>query len=250
EGAVPWPAELGGRLDRYVRSTAAETAAESDAQEAIALLNEKPDRATQEVLQDLAERFAETDPARALVFAEEAAVQARAMDEPGRIRAKARAGAVLSRLGRPDARRNLVQEPVAALPPIAAEARNGADRAGRTRALIATARALARIDPKRAQALLDANRETDPDGRVPILLAYALAASDPARAVALADALPERSRDRYFIRMEVAYRIGAERPDEALGIVEGMKGREAIGYRAEALGWLAVAGARRGPQPA
>ena len=237
ELALTWSAHLGGRLDRYVRLTAAETVAEIDSQEAIALLNEKPDRDTQEGLQDLSERLAETDPAKALVLAEEAAVQARAMDEPGRIRAKARAGAVLIRLGRPDAGRKLVEEAVEALSRIGVEDRNVADRAARTRVLIATARALARFDPKRAQALLDTNREPDPRGRVRVLLAYALAASDPARAVALADSLPEGSRDRYFIRTEAAYRIGAERPDEALGIVEGMKGREAIGYRAEALGW-------------
>src|SRR5262249_59150123 len=100
------------------------------------------------------------------------------------------------------------------------EDRNVADRTARTRALIATACALARFDPKRAQTLLDSNREPDLRRRVPVLLAYALAASDPARAVALADSLPEGSRDRYFIRTEVAYRIVAESPDAALGCVE------------------------------
>jgi hypothetical protein len=52
------------------------------------------------------------------------------------------------------------------------------------------------------------------------------------------------------MRTEVAYRIGAEHPDEALRIIEGMNGNEAIRYQAEALGWLAVAVAKRDPKRA
>jgi hypothetical protein len=43
----------------------------------------------------------------------------------------------------------------------------------------------------------------------------------------------------------VAYRIGADRPDEAIRIIEGMNRPDAGRWQAEAFGWLAVALARR-----
>jgi hypothetical protein len=50
--------------------------------------------------------------------------------------------------------------------------------------------------------------------------------------------------------MEIVYRSGGEHPDEALRIIEGMQGNEAIKYQAEALGWLAVALAKHDPKRA
>ena len=91
ELALTWLAELGGQLDGDVRPAAVEAAAEIDAREAIALLNAQPDRGRQEELQKLAERFAETDPAKAIMFAEEAA-RANAINEPERIREGPRSG--------------------------------------------------------------------------------------------------------------------------------------------------------------
>jgi hypothetical protein len=106
------------------------------------------------------------------------------------------------------------------------------------------------FDLKRAQTLGESIQEPYLRRRIPALFALSLAATDPARAVAAVDALPAESRESYQIRTEVAYRIGAERPDEALRIIEGMNGNEAIRYQAEALGWLAVAVAKRDPKGA
>jgi hypothetical protein len=61
ELAGTWSEQLGGQLDLDVSLTEAETIAETDAQSAIALINQKPGRTTQEKLQELAERYVETD---------------------------------------------------------------------------------------------------------------------------------------------------------------------------------------------
>ena len=63
-------------------------------------MNQKPDSASQRALQKLADRFAATDPKKAQRFADEAAVQARGLNQPDRALAMARAGAVLVKLGR------------------------------------------------------------------------------------------------------------------------------------------------------
>jgi hypothetical protein len=47
------------------------------------------------------------------------------------------------------------------------------------------------------------------------------------------------------VKTEVAYRIGGDRPEEAIKILEGMKGYSADKARAEAFGWLAVAVAKK-----
>ena len=52
-----------------------------------------------------------------------------------------------------------------------------------------------------------------------------------------------RAFDHELARTEIAYKIGADRPDEAIKIIEGMKRepRWAARWQAEAFGWLAVA---------
>jgi hypothetical protein len=250
ELAGTWSEQLGGQLDLVVSRAEAEMMAEIDAQTAIALIYQKPDSNTQEKLQELAERFVETDPQKALLFAEEASVQARVLNEPDRVRAQARAGAVLIGLGRKDAGRKLIEEAAEAATRLSGEGRKLPAGAAKTRALIATARALAPFDLKRARTLVESIQEPRLRGRIPELFALSLAATDPARAVALADAIPVQARESYLIRMEVVYRSGAEHPDEALRIIEGMKGNEAIRYQAEALGWLAVVVAKRDPKRA
>src|SRR5208337_475185 len=65
---------------------------------------------SQTVIQELADRFAEADPRKALRFAEEAAVQSRGLNQPDRTMAMARAGAVLVKLGRADAGRKLIED--------------------------------------------------------------------------------------------------------------------------------------------
>jgi hypothetical protein len=108
-----------------------------------------------------------------------------------------------------------------------------------------SARALAPFDLQRAQALLAPCKAPSDKERYNAFLASAIAATDPKRAVALADALSGDGTYGELVKTEIAYKIGAARPDEALQILEGMKGHAADKMRAEALGWLAVAMAPR-----
>jgi hypothetical protein len=89
--------------------------------------------------------------------------------------------------------------------------------------------------------LIEPIKEPAERERYTAAVASAISATDPDRAVALGDALGEDSRTAALIRTEVAYRLGPERPDAAIRIVEGIKGYEAVKFRAEAFGWLAVA---------
>ncbi len=236
--ALQWSAEDGHRYDSKARRAAAEELAETDGPGSLKLLAQDQDGSTQFAIQHLAERFAPTDPQKAVLFAEEAAVRARALDQRGRSTALASAGAVLARLGRAEAGRKLIDEAAEAADRIAA---NG-DQAY-NRGLVA--QALAPFDLKRALALIEPCKAPGDKERYTAFVANAIAATDPARAVAMADALPGEGTYGEFIKTEVAYRIGADRPDEAVKVLEGMKGHANVKMRAEAFGWLARAVAPR-----
>ncbi len=120
-----------------------------------------------------------------------------------------------------------------------------ASRAWRAYARGIAARALAPFDPKRALALIEPFRDPNDKDRYTGFVAGAIAATDPDRAVALADAVSQESTLPETIRTEVACRIGAEHPDRAVRIIEGIKGVAADKMQAEAFGWLAVAVAPR-----
>ena len=95
--ALKWSADAGGHYDDQVNQAAAENVAETDTESALELLRACQAGRAQYVLQKLAERFAGEDREKAPKFAEEAAVQARAMEQPDRTGAMAKAGAVLAR---------------------------------------------------------------------------------------------------------------------------------------------------------
>ena len=63
--------------------------------------------------------------------------------------------------------------------------------------------------------------------------------------LALADQMSRNTSTPHTLRTEIAYRMAATRPDEAIKIVEGMTGRSFLKHQAEAFGWLAVAVAPR-----
>jgi hypothetical protein len=236
--ALQWSAESAHRYDGRVRQAAAEELADTDAPGALELLAQDRDRGSQYTVQQLAERFAPTDRAKALLFAEEAAVRARALDQPDRSFALAQAGAVLAQVGRAEAGRKLIDEAAESAARLGSEGRQAYYRG-------LVAQALAPFDLKRAQALIEPCKAPNDKDRYRAFLASALARTDPARAVALADELPGSGTYGELIKTEVAYEIGAERPDEAVRIIEGMKGHAAEKMQAEAFGWLAVAVARR-----
>ncbi len=65
--------------------------------------------------------------------------------------------------------------------------------------------------------------------------------------MALLDSVAGPSFDHELARTEIAYNIGADRPDEAIKIIEGINrdNRRAAHWHATAFGWLAVALAPR-----
>ena len=233
--ALRWSADHGHRYDGQVRQAAAEALAELDGPEALAMLTPATPGESQYALQRLADRFAPTDPKKALLFAEEAAVRARALNQPARSAALARAGTVLVQLGRAEAARKLIEEAAEAATRLGTVVTDGYARG-------VVAKALAPFDADRALALVES---TDYKDRYTGFVAAAIAEKDPARAVALADAMAGNGPYPDQTRTEVAVRIGADRTDEAIRIIEGMKSFAADYMRAEAFAWLAIAVAPR-----
>jgi hypothetical protein len=162
------------------------------------------------------------------------------LNQPDRTLAMARAGALLVKLGRPDADRKLIDEAGRDAAALAIASRAGACRA-QTAQILAPydlERALAIIDPLKAQHRnwWEANRA---------IFAAAIARIDTPRAIALADSVESGGSDRELALTAIAYQVGRDRPDEAIKIIEGMKQRRDAVLEAEAFGWLAVALAPR-----
>jgi hypothetical protein len=234
-----WSAEKGHRYDDQVRFAEARTLAETDAVGALGLLNQKPDSASQSALQELADRIAETDPKKALLFAEEAAVQSRGLNQPDRALGMARAGAVLVKLDRGDAGRKLIDaaaRDAAQLPVV--------NRARYYRGLVSGI--LAPYDVERALALVESIKTENQEGpRNRARIAAAIATTNTKRALDLVETVGGPAFYHETARTVIAYQIGRDRPDEAIKIIEDMKRDPATIWQAEAYGWLAVALAPR-----
>ena len=99
-------------------------------------------------VQVVAERYAKSDPDKALRCAEEMVVRAWAMDQPARTTGVAQAGQLVARLGNVASGRKLIEEAAAMIP------RLGPQRNFEARG--AVAQALAAYDVKRALALMPA----------------------------------------------------------------------------------------------
>jgi RNA polymerase sigma factor (sigma-70 family) len=237
--ALEWSAQDGHRYDASVRESAAMELADTDARAALALLNGDNSRGSHQTVQQLADRFAATDVAKAMLFAEAAAVRARGLNLPERAPAMAQAGAVLARLGRAEAGRALIDEAAEAAAQLGTEKRPAYQRA-------LVARALAPFDLERALALIEPTRgERSEKVAYLALVAGAIATTDARRAVAMAETMEGPTFHQEEVKTEIAYKIGAERPDEAIRIIEGMKRDPSTRWQAEAFGWLAVALAPR-----
>jgi RNA polymerase sigma factor (sigma-70 family) len=237
--AAQWSAEKGHRYDDDVRFAHARTLAETDAEEALALLNQKPDSASQRALHELADRFAESDLKKALRFAEEAAVQSRGLNQPDRTLAMARAGAVLVKLGREDVGRKLIDEAArdaAQLPVV--------NRGSYHRALVSGI--LAPYDVERALALVEPIKSENQEGpRNRARIAAAIATTNTKRSVELVETVGGNAFYHEMARTAIAYQIGRDHPDDAIKITRDMKRDPATIWQAEAFGWLAVALAPR-----
>ncbi|MEJ7636744.1 MAG: carboxypeptidase-like regulatory domain-containing protein [Singulisphaera sp.] len=170
-------------------------------------------------------------PREALKFAEEAAVQARAMEQPNRAGAMAKSAAVLVRLGRKEAGLALVNEAAEAAARMGFESRQAYARGN-------VAGALAPFDVERALALVEPMKDEGDRDRYLGFIATALAGTDPERALAVAAKISERSSTPQSVKVAIAYALGvANLPDDAVRAIQGMKGYAAAKYQAEAYGW-------------
>ena len=156
----------------------------------------------------------------------------------------ARAGAVLVKLGRADAGRKLIDEAARDAAKLGTE-----NRAGYDRALVAGSAGPVRPEAGARAHRADQGRENDAGGR-------RMPGRKDRRRDRETDTTPGRSPwsdtvggNAFYhelARTAIAYKIGADRPDEAIKIIEGMKRNQwAANWQAEAFGWLAVALAPR-----
>src|SRR5262249_29742228 len=143
-----------------------------------------------------------------------------------------------ARLGRKEAARRLIDEAAADAAKLGTAGMEGYARG-------IAARALAPFDVDRALAIVAPFTTPNEKDRYTGFVAGAIAAINPDRALALVDAIGQESSLADTLRTEIAYRIGAEHPDRAVRIIEGMKTHAADKERAEALAWLAVSVAPR-----
>jgi hypothetical protein len=226
-------------LPRYVRAlrvVQAERVAGADAEEAITLLADLDNDAAFTALVRLAERFRTTDPARALRFAEEAVVRARALELPNRAWSLAHAGNLVARLGQQGAGTKLLDEAAALADKLGTEGRQMLGRAE-------VARFLAPYDLPRARALLRTENDPRQYNHWLSRIAVALARTDSQAALALVGELKEdRSTVREVTRLQIARQVAGRDPAEAARLAEAIPD---VRYRAEALVYVAAASAAR-----
>ena len=254
ELARKWSAEAGGRYDAAIRGSMLPQIADEDLDEAFAQIHtQRQWAASLRPLKSLAERYAKSDPEKAMRCAEEMVVRARAMDQPARTTGVAQAGQLVTRLGNVASGRKLIEEAAAMIP------RLGPQRNFEARG--AVAQAMAAYDVKRAMALMPAKllpRGSDQQSQQASYqqmqavsnLAAAICVAHPEEAGQLVAKLESWYADRARIRM--ACRIAPVRPGDALVLLEGVDadqrvswGRENWEGKAAAFGWVAAAIAPR-----
>lgn len=247
--ALEWSKQEGEESDAaMIKLLAATVVAEYDARAAVDVIRKvNIPHAAVDILAMLAARFAERDRVRATIFGEEAVANVKALPKDARPRSQAALGALLIDLGRADEGKKLVEEAVAALPAPSGAKFDAPDQI--PPALMPVIAALARYDLKRAQKLAEPIQ--DPASREQALksMAQAVARTDPARAMSLlGEGGHSLERGRFLV--SIVYRAGADHPAGALKVIEGMKSEFETVYKADALGWLAVAAAKRDPKRA
>ena len=232
--ALEWSAERGRPPDSRLRQPTAEAMAETNVEETLVYLANDRDRDTQSFLLKLADRFVARDREKALRFADEALARIGQLSEVERPTALAATGGVLARAGRVEAGRKLIDDAVRAAAQLGVLASEAQDRA-------IVAAAIAPQDLKKALvALVEPVQAQDKD-RCLAFIARAIARTDTVRAVAMADAMDSPVPIYQRVKTAIAYKIGADRPDEAIRIIESIKRDNADRWQAEAFGWLAVA---------
>jgi hypothetical protein len=232
EQAKKWSSETGGKYETSLRWRLIERTAETDLEEALSMISSKGANPFY-LVKRMADRFADSDPAKALRCAEEATVRARSLDQPARATALADIGTLVARLGNKEAGRKLIEEAADM-----AASMGRAESADRVRARIVAA--LAPYDLPRALSLLDQVADKRERDRQRCDVAAALDDFSQAETL-LKDADPyyaERARTR------LAYRLAAKAPLGAVRFIENMPASpydRSEDNKARALGWAAVA---------
>jgi protocatechuate 3,4-dioxygenase beta subunit len=254
ELARKWSAEAAGRYDAAIRGSMLSQIADEDLDEAFAQIHtQRQWVASLRPFKSLAERYAKSDPDKAMRCAEEMVVRARAMDQPARTTGVAQAGQLVARLGNAASGRTLIEEAAAMIPHLGPQ-RNFEARG-------AVAQALAAYDVKRAVALMPsklAPRGSDQQSQQASYeqmqavtnLAAAICVAHPDEAGRLVAKLEPWFADRAKIRM--ACRMATARPDDAMTLLDGvgasqpgLYGSENWEHKAAAFGWVAGAIAPR-----
>lgn len=236
EQAQKWSAEAGGKFDRNLRRALIEKTAQTDLDEAISLLSQESPGAMY-LLRELADRFAASDPAKAMRCAEEAVVRARSLDQPQRAVELAQGGALVARLGNKEAGRKLIEEAA----DMAAKMGAGQSRSYIIGTVAAT---VAPYDLQRASRLIEGITEKNEQDRWRCNAAAAL--DDVKQAEAMLKGVQAWYAER--ARMRLAYRLARKNPAGAVRYVENLpksaytRGEE---NKAQAYGALAVAIAPR-----
>jgi protocatechuate 3,4-dioxygenase beta subunit len=238
EQARKWSAEMGGKYDGTIRRTIAQKLAATDLDEAISLLAQE-NKMGYYWFQQLAKRFAMSDPAKAGRLAEEAALRARTIEPPGNITALAEIGALLIRVGNAEAGRKLIGE--------AAELAAKLPGTANSYSVAEVAVAVAAYDFDRALKLADRINDRKERDRARAKVAATGGIRDPDRALAVLKGVDAWTGDRS--RLRLAFRLASTRPEDAMRIVQSTSASQAFGFpketQAQALRWMAEAVAPR-----
>ena len=187
-------------------------------------------------MQELADRFLESDKDKARLFAEAAARAAQTLNQPEQAMGLARAGDVLVRAGETEAGRKLIEEAAVAA------AKLGTYGPASLSPGAPWPRPWLCSTSNGPWPWSNPSRNASDKDRYTAFIIEAIAGTDPEKALTLVDTLETNSSMPQTLKTEIAYAIAPTRPDEAIRIVEGMnEGHGAEKHQAEAFGWLAVA---------
>lgn len=243
--ATAWLEQMEDGRDYYeaiLRITLAQCAAADDPADAITLLRPVEGFPAPETLSRLAVRYADTDPAKAVQFLEEAAVRCREMDESNRVYRLADVCLIAMRMGRLDTGKRIVEEAVETAKQIRADdARAGA--------CAHAADVVAFFDVDRALKLLEPLSDEGDREEHLANMAVAAASTDLGRARELLEQVDSRRELREAI-LRIAYYARPDKPEEIIRFIDEFSQRvryEGAKTKSEALGWAAVAIARRDP---
>jgi hypothetical protein len=245
--AVMWSEQMGEHRDDYATMARTENARclalEGDLDGSRAVLAETHDYfAFLEVLK-LADRFADTNPATADRFADDAGRFLKDMNESEQANAQAKLGGILLRLGHTAEGRRLVES-----------AADAATRLGWTESAT-IARALACYDTTRALQFVPPETKPSEHSRSLANLAIAAARHDASQGRTLFESVARRYRYDERALAPVAYNMVLKAPEAAIQFVEAYgEGSRDLGRtaraQASAWGWIAVAIADRDPERA